>query len=322
MRFVIGCALLLSFVASCLGTNVISRKDLRKRVRVANLFYNRFDSPLRADDFVVTKMDDGIPLVEGFDTSKKRWRATLTPALRGIWKADLYGARSYYFAGYTGVVDMAPSTWIFVIAFDDQRRPVPFYITTQDADYDRSGIKELLNLDGTGPQLLQQEWEEVNWMPNARSGYFITSLYQQRGLYWYRSDRRHGEKKYPIYEEWAMVPKAKLKMVDPSTLPQDWSTDYTSDPATGVHTRIAGLDNRGIHLGPELGCDLRSWNVVVRDSAAGRDIEAGYFHTKRPGRLLTLVSRDQMSVSLTGIKRWRDNRGCAASIIWATDPQQ
>ena len=320
MRIVIACIFLFSSLASpCLGTDVISKADLRKKVRVTNLFYNDLNPPLKTDDFVMKRMEDGAPFVEGVDQSLKGWRATLPSTMRGLWLADLYGARTYYFAGYTGVSGMAPSAWILVLTFDNQRRPVPFYITTRDTDYDKSGIKGLLNLDGQGPQLLQQEWKEVNWREDALSGYFITTLYQLRGPYWYRSDRRHGEKKYPIFQRWAMVPKMQPEMVDSSSLPELPISDYGNDPVAGFQTRIGGLDNRRIHLNPTLDCALQSWNVVVLDSPAGRDIEVGDFHTRRYGKLLPLVSRDRLFVSLAGIKREGPDSHCSASIIWATN---
>jgi hypothetical protein len=70
---------------------------------------------------------------------------------------------------------------------------------TSRAAYDSKGISDLLNLDGTGPQLLQQSWEETH--PGERSGYYITMLYQQRGLYWYRADGRHGSRSFPLFEK-------------------------------------------------------------------------------------------------------------------------
>jgi hypothetical protein len=120
-------------------------------------------------------------LVRGQDRSGKPWRAQLPSAIRGLWRTDIHGIRNYYFAGYTGGAGMAPDAWIFILSFDDQARPVPFYVTGRAA-YDRKGIRDLLNLDGTGPQLLQQSWAETHWMPDARSGYYITTLYEQRGL--------------------------------------------------------------------------------------------------------------------------------------------
>ena len=74
-------------------------------------------------------------------------------------------------------------------------KPVPFYVTGR-AKYNGPGIDDVLNLDGTGPELLQQDWAETNWMPDSRSGYYIFTLYQQRGIYGYRADGRHGTRSF------------------------------------------------------------------------------------------------------------------------------
>jgi hypothetical protein len=195
--------LLIAVTAFSLETRVIPASDLKKRVLMAAVFYERasFNPPVRTSDFLVTELEDGSKLARGRDKSGKTWRAVLPAATRGLWKTDVNGTRTYYFAGYTGGAGMAPDTWILALSFDEQGKPVPFCVTTSHADYDRKGIADILNLDGTGPELLQQNWGGPNWMPGERSGYYITTLYQQRGLYWYRTDGHHGTRTFPLYEK-------------------------------------------------------------------------------------------------------------------------
>ena len=115
------------------------------------------------------------------------------------------------------------------------RKTVPFYIVGRAA-YNSQGIGDVLNLDGTGPELLQQDWVETNWMPDARSGYYVTTLYQQRGLYWYRADGRHGERTFPLYEKWAILPGMKPELAAGPTVPQSLLADYRKRPQ-GWHSQ-------------------------------------------------------------------------------------
>ena len=55
--------------------------------------------------------------------------------------------------------------------------------------------------------------------------------------------------------------------------------------------RILGLDGQGLHTDPQLGCDLQSTNVIVKDSRAGRQIEVGQFYASDPGKPLPEIAR-------------------------------
>jgi hypothetical protein len=308
--------LLIAATAFSLETHVIPVSDLRKRVPMTTLFYERatFSPPVRTPDFLVTELEDGSNVASGRDKSGKPWRAVLPAAIRGLWKTDVNGARTYYFAGYTGGAGMAPDTWILVLSFDEQRRPVPFYVIGYAA-YDSNGISDLLNLDGTGPELLQQNWEETDWMPGERSGYYITTLYQQRGIYWYRVDGQHGIRTFPLYEKWVSLPNTHPQLVEAPEL-SNWLSDYGNDPRSGIRSRILSLDKHGVHTGPELGCELESVGLVVEDSKNGRQIEAGNSSASSP--LLTEITRSRQPVTFTGVKRWPKTDQCYASIVWAS----
>jgi hypothetical protein len=223
-----------------------------------------------------------------------------------LWETNSNGRRTYYFAGYTGGAGMAPPTWLLILSFDERGRPVPFYVVGR-AQYDSRGIDDVLNLDGTGPELLQQDWVETNWMPDSPSGYYITTLYQQRGLYWYRTDGKHGESLFPLYEKWAIIPNTKPELVTGPTLPQVALADYGNDLRGGVQARVRSPDGRQIRVGSELGCKLDSVELVVRDSRAGREI--------------TIDPRDlsaDFPATFTGVRRWPNSDLCSASIMWAT----
>jgi hypothetical protein len=210
---------------------------------------------------------------------------------------------------------MAPATWVLALSFDEQGRPVPFYVMG-NATYDSNGIDDVVDLDGTGPELLQQNWAETNWMPDARSGYYITTLYQQRGVYWYRTDGQHGTRTFPLYEKWAILPNTRPRLVAAPEL-SGWLSDYGNDPRSGVRARILGVDERGIHVGSELGWELEFVEAVVRDSSTGREIEAGHFYASSPGALLPAIARARLPVTFTGVNRWPRAHRCTASIIWA-----
>lgn len=121
-------ALLIAVTAPSLETQVIPASDLQKRVPMTTVFYQpaSLNAAVRTSDFLVTMTDDGGKLARGRDKSGKQWQATLPAATHGLWKTDVNGIRTYYFAGYTGGAGMAPGTWILVLSFDGQGRPVPF----------------------------------------------------------------------------------------------------------------------------------------------------------------------------------------------------
>jgi hypothetical protein len=211
---------------------------------------------------------------------------------------------------------MAPGSWILVLSFDERGRPVPFYIKGY-ATVDSTGISDVLNLDGTGPELLQQDWEETHWMPDARSGYYVTTLYQQRGAYWYRVDGPHGTRTFPLYEKWAILPNTQPQL---AAVPESSSllSDYGNDPRSAIRARILSLDQRGIHVGPELGCEPEFIALVVEDSKVGRQIEAGNFYASSPGALLPDIARNRLSATFTGVNRRPGADSCIASAVWAS----
>lgn len=294
---------LIAIAAFSLDTQVIPDSDLRRRVPMTTVFYQNSDltRTVRTSDFTVTRRPDESVLVQG-----KRWRADLSPAMQGLWETNSNGHRTYYFAGYTGGAGMAPGTWLLILSLDERGRPIPFYIVGR-AQYDSRGISDVLNLDGTGSELLQQDWVETNWKPDSRSGYYVTTLYQQRGLYWYRTDGKHGQSLFPLYEKWAIIPNTKPELVTGPQFPQGFLADYGNDPRSGVRARVQSRDGRQLNVGPELGCKLNFDPLVVRDTRDGRQMRTD------PSSLPT-----DFQAIFTGVRRWPNSDLCSASIMWVT----
>lgn len=297
-------------------THVLSPSESRLRVRMATVFYE--SEPLipaiHTRDFALTGDQDGTRLARGLDKSGKPWRLVLPPATRGAWASDRGGARTYFFAGYTGGAGMAPDTWIVAISFDEQARPIPFYTTTYGAPYDNRGIKDLIDLDADGPVLLQQDWIETNWARDTRSGYFITTAYHRRGDYWYRTDGQHGSNTLPVFEKWSLLPNSQPQRVASSSDLARLVSDYGNDPQSGTEARIVGFDDRGIHT-EHLGCSLQSISVIVYDSEAARQIEVVAYPNDQD-KLLQRIARRRSLVALTGMRRWPQS-ACDATILWA-----
>ena len=318
-----------------LGPVTLQAADFGRPVTMTPVFHSSLPQSVRTPEFLMTRGQDGLPVIRGRDTANKPWQVVPPPEIHGLWRAAVRGSTTYYFAGSTGGSDMAPQTWVMALSFDDQGRPVPFFVRTQHADYNEQRFKDVIDLNGKGPALVQQDWAETDWMPEAaHSGYYIVSLYQQRGLYWYRADGRHGNWAFPAYEKWASSPKphseqaqAQMKSVffpndaKLSSPARPQPADYSNDPRSGLHSRFLRIDRNGIHLAPEAGCDLQSWDMVVRDSAKGREIEADFFYANYPGKLLPEIARDRMPVVLSGVTRPSGKDLCAASIVWAINTQ-
>jgi len=321
MRFPVGVVSLfavplLAMTALCLETRVIPPSDLRKRVPMTMLFYGREPiGNVRTPDFVVTEAEDGSKVANGRGKTGRSWRILLPATTRGVWEAERNGARTYYFAGYTGGAGMAPDTWILALCFDPRGQPVPFYFTTYSG-YDSAGIKDALDLDGTGPELLQQSWVETNSPPNVRSGFYVTALYERRGEYWYRADGQHGMRAFPLFEKWSALPNTEPQLVPAPPRAERWLTDLGNDPASGVRTTIVGLGDHTVRTGPELGCVVERVGLVVQDSASMRRVEI--VSADFPGVSLAEIARGHMAVTVTGVSRGQHG-DCGASTIWASN---
>jgi len=227
-------ALLFIGKAFSLATHVIPDAELAKRVRLTRLadFVKSPDAHVRTADFEASRDEDSLLVARGRDRAGKLWELHLSAASHGLWVTAAERTRTYFFAGYTGGAGMAPPAWIVALSFDSQRRPVTFCVRGYE-NYGNTGIEELVNLDGTGPELIVREWVETDALPDARSGYYVTTLYQQRGIYWYRVDGRHGVKTYPLFERWIILPGRQPQEVPAPPESRGWLHNYGNDPSLG-----------------------------------------------------------------------------------------
>lgn len=236
--------LLIARAAFSLATHVIPEADLAKRVPLTMLgdFTKPRETSVHTGDFDVSRDEYYSLIARGREQSGRPWEIELPAATHGLWVTKSSSNRTYFFAGYTGGAGMAPPAFIVALSFDSQRRPVPFCVSGFET-YGDAGIEELVDLDGTGPELIEQEFVETERLPDTRAGYYVTTLYQQRGVYWYRADGPHGARTFPLFERW-------LFDGDPEEVPtapelkgsmHDWGNDprSTGDPQ---HCVEAGVD--------------------------------------------------------------------------------
>ncbi len=200
---------------------------------------------------------------------------------------------------------MGPATWLLVLSFDQVGRPVPFFITTH------GGIDDVLDFDGTGPELLEQDYQGSM---RDDPGYYVTTLYQQRGTYWYRSDGQHGAHMFPTSEKWSVTWKEQPAALTIPPVFKRAVLDSGNDPATGIKAVVTGVgEYNTVHVGPESGCSVVSPGVVVRDTPDGRSIEMERF-----GQSLEILAKAHTIVVLTGVYHLSGSMDCNARIAWAS----
>jgi hypothetical protein len=297
----------LAITACCLETSLLLPSELRKRVPMAKITDFK-KSPLfvRTPDFLLASSDTGPPFsLQGRDKRGRDWRVRLRDASRGAWRSETNGRRTYYFVGYTGAAGMGPATWILALSFDKIGRPVPFVVTTH------GGIEDVLDLDGTGAELLVQDYQGTRM---DDPGYYVTTLYQQRGLYWYRSDGQHGAHTFPTSEKWSVMWKDQPAVLMTPPVFKGAVGDSSNDPAAGVRTGImSAVENNSIHITPSAGCSNVALAVLVWDTPAGRRIEL-----EELNRSLKTLAQARATVVLTGLYHWPKSTDCGASILWAS----
>lgn len=301
---------LLAVAAWSLETQLLSRAELLRRVPMTQLSdFKKIPLLVRTPDFVLTSGKEAVPFsLRGRDKRGRAWLVRLRDASIGAWRSETNGRRIYYFAGYTGATGMGPATWILALSFDQVSRPVPFFVRTH------GGIEDVLDLDGTGPELLVQDYQG-----NIRDdpGYYVTTLYQQRGPFWYRSDGRHGAHVFPTSERWSVMWKGQPAVLTTPPVFKRAARDWSDDPATGIKTAITNVGQYGtFDVQPESGCGAVSPGVIVWDTHGGRSIEMEGFE-----QTLDTLAKAHARVVLTGVYHW-SGTDCDAGIAWATTERQ
>ena len=309
MRALVSLAVFLTATGLCLETNLLAPAEIQKRISMREICnFEKLPISVRTRDFLlISSASEPLYSLQGKDRRGKRWLVILNDAARGAWSSDASGYRTYYFAGYTGAAGSGPATWILALSFDEIGRPVPFFVTTHGS-YDATGIADLLDLDGSGPELLEQSyWGNMMNDP----GYYVTTLYRQRGPFWYRSDGRHGAHFFPAFEKWSAMWKNRPAELVAGAPFQQPVRDSSNNPAAGIRTRVLGANKYVIHVDPEIGCQVVRPAVSVTDSAAGRKVDL----QPNPEELAALAAARSTAI-LTGLYRWPGGRECDASILW------
>jgi hypothetical protein len=297
----------LAIVATCLESNLLTPAELQKRVPMTRLTdFTKFPLRVRTPDFELTSTQTGPPFsLQGRNRKGRTWRVGLRDASRDAWRSEANGQRIYYFTGYTGATGSGPATWILALCFDELGRPIPFFIVTHGS------IADVLDLDGTGPEILEQDYQG-----NIRDepGYFVTTLYQRRGNYWYRSDGRHGAHMFPTSEKWPVTsPDKPAVLMIPSVFKRAVQ-DSSNDPAAGTKTEILSVgEYNTVGVKPESGCEIVSPGILVRDTPRGRSIEMEAFKES-----LNFLAEVHGIIVLTGVYHLQGGHGCSASILWAS----
>lgn len=311
--------LLYSTTALSLTTKVIPKTDLNKRSPMVSIAPQwSVDASVKTPDFIVNFSNDRM-VVRGHDKANRPWRALLSPAGRGIWRTDNIGIRTYYFVGYTGAAGIGPPTWILALTFDAQGRPNPFYVAGY-ATYDAKGIQDLVDLDGSGPQLIQQDWCGTDWDHStnpSQSGFWVTTLYEQRGGYWNRVDGRHGIRTFPLLEKWSRWSPTPPALVPTESAAGQCSADHGNEPTALDPATISQVNNYSVRANAEPDCGQFLPDVAVRDTAAGREIEV---QDQKVGRLLETIVRNRDSVVLSGFSGLPKRNYCRVSVLWAEPP--
>jgi hypothetical protein len=294
----------------------VPESDLQKRVLMTAIA-SKWDVsiPLRTPDFSTSFENDQV-VVRGVGSGKP-WRAVLPPAGRGLWRTEKGGFRTYYFAGYTGASGIAAPTWILALTFGADGPPRPFYVVGHAA-YDDGGIKDLLQLDSNGPYLVHQNWCHTDWDRSeigAQSGLIITSLYEQRNGYWFRSDGQRGLLSYPIAQQWSRWSRKPPTLVNWPSVPNKCITDHGNNPARGIQVRISKVSKYHLETSTDVGCPGVIPGVVVRDAPKVRQIEVQDGET---GQLLREVAEGNKEVVLSGIDRSSTPDYCRAAVVWST----
>ena len=89
--------------------------------------------------------------------------------------------------------------------------------------------------------------------------------------------------------------------------------DHSSiTPATGIRTRIIGVDEHSIRVSPQAGCDSVTVGALVTDSPAGRKINLDPAMED-----FAVLAQARTAIVATGLYHWPGGKACNASIIWA-----
>lgn len=150
-----------------------------------------------AEQCTLKMMPGGTLRITGTDCKGKSWVvwSECENGFASVWSADLDKNKTkdliIVSRTSTASIGWEPGAHLLIVAFDDQRRPVPWQCKGY-FEVDSRGVKDILDLDGDGfAEVVQQ---------TSTEGFWITSLYEAAEA---RFKRRaiHGNRAFPLYNK-------------------------------------------------------------------------------------------------------------------------
>jgi hypothetical protein len=273
------------------------------------------------------RLEDGTFVVTGKDRLGHPWQFTghWSGFGGGFYTADLdhNGTQDLISVWYTGGNGLAPTMHVVVLMFDQDRRPVP---SEMDGyfEFDKNGVKDLVDLDGDGrAELIRQTWDD---------GYWITSLYEAREARWHRVQGPHGGRSYPLFTRFTNRANRTATTPAPGRHPRE---DDLSNESPVRRARIQGLqwgnvqqsENPDLILNDGTVCKPVAWYstmTVILDSKSGRTT-ATLSAPDEARELLETIRDRKLAVEIFGKRRYavtgdnpRKATDCIPETVWAT----
>ena len=320
------CASCLAFMDSYLPlSNAETRKSFPLRYcgelgpthRIKNL-------PAGPSGLSVTTNQDFDLVLTGKDRLQKPWAITICGDGLGLpydaFTGDLDhdGTPDLILICGTGGCGLAPSSHLLCFLFDESGRPVPFAADGY-FNYDKNGIRDLLDIDGDGKAKLVYM--------NYDDGYWITSLYQARSGRWQKVEGGSGERTFPIYTRFTNRDNHTPVKPKPGRHPFAPDLSNTSPNILGSLQSYRWADveqSEDIQLnvlargGKRLTLEPVSWYstfIVVLDEPGGRRIVSLDANEKSVKALLNKIVTDGCTVTAFGGRR--QNKP-SPELMWAT----
>ena len=254
-------------------------------------------------------------MARGHDKVGRTWRVSLPAADHELWstrrgqRPNLL-LRWVHRRGRDGA-----GTWILALSFDEAGRPVPFYITTYDGP-DAKGLRNLLQLGPADQVMLQTTWFEDQRRDDTARATLSLALTAGKACTGEAATGCTAASRFPIFERYELMPGAESKRVPPP--------DHEGSSSLNWETIRSPACKRPFSTGaeetltqPGLGCELGAMDVVVADGPSGREIDATFSDSGRPGGLLQEIVQRHSPVTITGLNRGRGTEACYAMVVWS-----
>lgn len=267
-----------------------------------------------ADQCTLKMMPGGTLRITGTDCKGKSWVvwSECENGFASVWSADLdkNKTKDLIVVSRTRAAGIGwePSAHLLIVAFDDQRRPVPWQCKGF-FEVDSRGVKDILDLDGDGyAEVLQQ---------TSTEGFWITSLYEASGA---RFKRRaiHADRAFPLYNKFTFKPnrlpsKSGGRRPPESNLANDTDGENVSISLRAISNAGRSSNSSVLSLsnGDQWMPAPESHMAVVLDEPCGRRVALVPAVESR--LLLEEIYRRQIPVMVA--KKWA--RRDLAPMLWA-----